>query len=125
MIPILYGIDAIHGMNYTIGGTLFPQEIGLAATWNRSFAKRFGEITAYEMKASGIPWNFSPVLDVARQPLWSRYFETLGEDPFLALSMGKELINGYQGDGEMDEYHGAACLKRTAVTTRSYTRLDS
>jgi beta-glucosidase len=111
LLPILYGIDAIHGMNYTIGGTLFPQEIGLAATWNRSFAKRFGEITAYEMKASGIPWNFSPVLDVARQPLWSRYFETLGEDPFLAMSMGKELINGYQGTGAMDEYHGAACLK--------------
>lgn len=110
-IPILYGIDAIHGMNYTIGGTLFPQEIGLAATWNRELAKRFAEITAYEMRASGIPWNFSPVLDVARQPLWSRYFETLGEDPYLAASMGKELIKGYQGTGTMDEFHGAACLK--------------
>jgi beta-glucosidase len=110
-IPILYGIDAIHGMNYTIGGTLFPQEIGLAATWNRAFARKFAEITAYEMRASGIPWNFSPVLDVARQPLWSRFFETLGEDPFLAASMGKELIKGYQGNGAIDDYHGAACLK--------------
>lgn len=113
-IPILYGIDAIHGMNYTIGGTLFPQEIGLSATWNREFARKFAEITAYEMRASGIPWNFSPVLDVARQPLWSRYFETLGEDPFLAASMGKELILGYQGEGTIDEYHGAACLKHFA-----------
>ena len=110
-VPIIYGIDAIHGVNYTIGGTLFPQEIGLAATWNRSFAKRFGEITSYEMKASGIPWNFSPVLDVARQPLWSRFFETLGEDPFLASAMGKLIIEGYQGNGMCDEYHGAACLK--------------
>lgn len=109
--PILYGIDAIHGVNYTVGATLFPQEIGLAATWNRNLAKQFGDITAYEMRASGIPWNFSPVLDVARQPLWSRFFETLGEDPMLASEMGKALILGYQGENEMDCFHGAACLK--------------
>jgi beta-glucosidase len=110
-IPIIYGIDAIHGMNYTNGSTLFPQEIGLAATWNPGYAQRLGEITAYEMRASGIPWNFSPVLDVARQPLWSRYFETFGEDPFLSSSLGKALVFGYQGDGVIDRYHGAACLK--------------
>ncbi len=109
--PIIYGIDAIHGVNYTVGATLFPQEIGLAATWNPDLAKQFGEITSYEMRASGIPWNFSPVLDVARQPLWSRYFETLGEDPFLASEMGTALILGYQGENEIDCYHGAACLK--------------
>ena len=78
-VPVIYGVDAIHGVNYTVGGTLFPQEIGLAATWNPSLAGTFGEITAYELRASGIPWNFSPVLDLARQPLWSRTFETLGE----------------------------------------------
>lgn len=110
-VPIIYGIDAIHGVNYTVGGTLFPQEVGLAATWNPKLANTFGYITAYETKASGIPWNFSPVLDVARQPLWSRYFETLGEDPYLASEMGKAIICGYQGEGEMDEYHTAACLK--------------
>jgi beta-glucosidase len=110
-IPIIYGIDAIHGVNYTVGGTLFPQEIGLAATWNPKLASEFGHVTAYETKASGIPWNFSPVLDVARQPLWSRFFETLGEDPYLAAEMGKAIICGYQGDNKMDYYHTAACLK--------------
>lgn len=110
-VPVLYGIDAIHGMNYTVGGTLFPQEIGLAATWNPQLAKDFGKITAYEMRASGIHWNFSPVLDLARQPLWSRYFETLGEDPFLVSQLGKNIIVGYQGEGKVDAFHGAACLK--------------
>ena len=110
-LPILYGIDAIHGMNYTVGGTLFPQEIGLAATWNPSLAKDFGKVTAYEMRASGIHWNFSPVLDLARQPLWSRFFETLGEDPFLASQIGKNIVVGYQGENKVDAFHGAACLK--------------
>jgi beta-glucosidase len=110
--PIIYGIDAIHGINYTKGATLFPQEIGLAATWNKEIAEEFAEITAYETRASGIPWNFSPVLDIARQPLWSRNFETLGEDPYLASELGAAIIKGYQGNSEMiDEYHVAACMK--------------
>ena len=109
--PIIYGIDAIHGVNYTIGSTLFPQEIGLAATWNPELAKQFGEVTAYETRASGIHWNFSPVLDLGRQPLWSRTFETLGEDPFLASEMGKAIINGYQGKHGVDSEHIASCLK--------------
>lgn len=110
-IPIIYGIDAIHGMNYTVGGTLFPQEIGLAATWNTQLAKEFGEITAYETRASGIPWNFSPVLDLGRQPLWSRTFETLGEDPYLVAQMGAAIIDGYQGGKTIDDRHVAACMK--------------
>ena len=110
-VPIIYGIDAIHGVNYTVGATLFPQEIGLAATWNPSLAKTFGEITAYETRASGIPWNFSPVLDLGRQPLWSRTFETLGEDPYLISQMGSAIIDGYQGGTTPDEYHVAACMK--------------
>ena len=109
--PIIYGIDAIHGVNYTINGTLFPQEIGLAATWNPNLAKEFGNVTAYETRASGIPWNFSPVLDLGRQPLWSRTFETLGEDPYLASEMGKAIILGYQGTSGPDSVHVAACLK--------------
>ncbi len=110
-VPVIYGIDAIHGVNYTVGATLFPQEIGLAATWNPELAKTFGEITAYETRASGIPWNFSPVLDLGRQPLWSRTFETLGEDPYLISQMGSAIIDGYQGGTNPDEYHVAACMK--------------
>ena len=109
--PIIYGIDAIHGINYTVGATLFPQEIGLAATWNPELAKQFGEITAYETRASGIPWNFSPVLDLGRQPLWSRTFETLGEDPYLASTMGAAIIDGYQGGKNPDKFHVASCMK--------------
>src|SRR5436190_3947852 len=87
-IPVLYGIDSIHGVNYTIGSTLFPQEIGMAATWNPELMKRAAEISAFETRACGIPWNFSPVLDVGRQPLWPRFYETFGEDPYLAKAMG-------------------------------------
>jgi len=71
----------------------------------------FGEITAYETRASGIHWNFSPVLDIARQPLWSRTFETLGEDAYLASTMGKAIICGYQGDGSISSTHVIACMK--------------
>ncbi len=111
-IPIIYGIDAIHGVNYTVGATLFPQEIGLAATWNKDLTKDFAEVVAYEMRATGLRWNFSPVLDLGRQPLWSRFFETLGEDPFLCSELGKQIITGYQGSAKYtDDYHVASCLK--------------
>ena len=96
-MPVLFGIDAIHGANYTQGATLFPQQIGQAATWNPDLITQAAEITAYEVRASGIPWNFSPVLDLGRQPLWSRFFETYGEDVFLAKSMTSACIRGYQG----------------------------
>ena len=82
-IPILYGIDAIHGTNYTVGATLYPQQIGLAATWNPDLVEQLAQITAYETRASGIPWNFSPVLDIGRDPRWSRHWEGFGEDPHL------------------------------------------
>ncbi len=124
-IPILYGIDAIHGVNYTVGGTLFPQEIGLAATWNPELARQMGEVTAYECRASGIPWNFSPVLDLGRQPLWSRHFETLGEDPVLGTQMGEALVEGYQGKGaKVDDFHAAACLKHFVGYSASFTGRD-
>ncbi len=121
--PILYGIDAIHGMNYTVGGTLFPQEIGLAATWNPTLAKQFAEITAYETRASGVRWNFSPVLDLGRQPLWSRNFETLGEDPYLASVMGAAIVGGYQGES-IGQYHVAACMKHFVGYSASYSGRD-
>jgi len=110
-IPIVYGIDAIHGANYTLGATLFPQPLAQAASWDPKLVKRGAEITAYEVRASGIPWNFSPVLDLGRDPRWSRLFETYGEDVLLAKTMGLATINGYQGNNIGDAYHVAACMK--------------
>lgn len=110
-IPVIYGVDAIHGGTFAIGSTIFPQQIGLAATWNPDLVKELAEITAYECKATGVPWNFSPVLDIGRNPLWSRYFETFGEDVYLAKKMGSAVIEGYQGDDPSDPYHLAACMK--------------
>lgn len=110
-IPVIYGIDAIHGENYTQGSTLFPQEIALAATFDRAIVHRAGEIAAYEVRASYIPWNFSPVLDLGKSPLWPRIYETFGEDPYLCKTMGASIIRGYQGNDVGDKYHVAACMK--------------
>lgn len=124
--PVIYGIDAIHGVNYTRGATLFPQEIGLAATWNPSIAEEFARITAYETRASGIPWNFSPVLDLGRNPLWSRNFETLGEDPYLCSVMGAAIIKGYQGNNSasIDSLHVLACMKHFVGYSASMSGRD-
>ena len=110
-IPVIYGIDAIHGTTYTKGGTLFPQQIAQAATWNPDLVQRANEISAYETRASYIPWNFSPVLDIGRQPLWSRFFETYGEDVYLAKAMARAAIKGLQGDSTNNPYKVAACMK--------------
>lgn len=112
-IPIIYGVDAIHGTTYTAGATFFPQQIGQAATWNRELVRRGGEITAYETRASNIPWNFSPVLDMGRDPRFPRMWETFGEDVFLASEMGVQLVKGYEGDNNdiSDPTRVASCLK--------------
>jgi beta-glucosidase len=110
-IPIIYGIDAIHGVNYTMDATLFPQQIGQAATWNPDLVSDGAAVAAYECRASGIPWNFSPVLDLARHPLWSRFFETYGEDVFLAKTMSAAAIQGYQGNDPSNPEKVAACMK--------------
>ncbi|MVN21872.1 glycoside hydrolase family 3 N-terminal domain-containing protein [Mucilaginibacter arboris] len=110
-IPALYGIDAIHGVTYTIGSTLFPQEIGMAATFNPKLVQQIGGISAYETRASYIPWNFSPVLDVAKFQTWPRIYETFGEDPFLVKTMGAALIKGYQGNNVGDKYHVTSTMK--------------
>ena len=110
-IPILYGIDAIHGANYLAEGTLLPQPIAQAATFNLSLIEKGAQLTAYETRATGVPWNFSPVLDVARQPLWSRVFETYGEDVYLAAQMGAAAIKGYQGTDAIDHTEVAATMK--------------
>lgn len=110
-VPIIYGIDAIHGANYTMGSTLFPQPLAQAATWNPALVKRAAQITAYEVRASGISWNFSPVLDLGRDPRWSRFFETYGEDVLLAQKMGEAAVTGYQGDNLASYVNVAACMK--------------
>jgi beta-glucosidase len=112
-IPIIYGIDAIHGANYTKEAVLFPQSIAMAATWNTELVRKSGEITAFEVRASGIPWNFNPVLGVGRTPLWSRLFETYGEDPYTCSIMGAAYIKGLEGDNNdiSAEDKVAACMK--------------
>lgn len=110
-IPLIYGIDAIHGATYTSKSTLFPQQIGLAATWDPALVEKGAAITAYEVGASNTPWNFSPVADIGRQPLWSRFFETFGEDPLLASKMVTAMVKGYQGKDLTNKYRVAACLK--------------
>ena len=110
-IPVLYGIDAIHGVTYTKGSTLFPHNIGLAATRNPSLSREIGAVTAKETRASGIRWNFDPVLDVGRNPLWPRFCETFGEDPFLVSTLGAELIKGYEQDGLSNPTAVSSCMK--------------
>ena len=110
-IPVIYGIDSIHGANYVQGSTLFPQELGMAATWNPELMKRGSEISAMETRAVGIPWSFSPVLDVGRQPLWPRFWETFGEDPYLAKVMGAAFVRGMEGSDVSSQDHVAVSLK--------------
>ena len=112
-IPIVYGIDAIHGVTYTAGGTFFPQEVGMAATFNRGLVTRGAEITAYETRASNIPWNFSPTMDVGRDSRWSRIWESFGEDTYVNAEMGTAVVRGYQGNNHnaVGPNHTAACLK--------------
>lgn len=110
-IPMIYGIDSIHGANYVQGATLFPQEIGMAATWNPELMKRAAEIAAIETRAAGIPWSFSPVLDLGRSPLWPRFWETFGEDPYLAKVMGVAFVRGLEGADVSSQTQVASSLK--------------
>lgn len=98
-IPILYGIDAVHGNNYLMEATIFPQNIGMAATWSLDLAARAARITALESRAVGHTWNFAPVLDVGRNPLWSRFFETFGEDTYAASEFGRTVVAAMQEPG--------------------------
>jgi len=113
-IPVLYGLDSIHGADYVTGATLFPQVIATAATWNPELAQRAGEISAFQTRAAGVPWNFYPVLDIGRQPLWPRMWETFGEDVLLATEMGKAYMRGLQGNDIGAKDKVAACLKHYA-----------
>ncbi|HET6979381.1 MAG TPA: glycoside hydrolase family 3 N-terminal domain-containing protein [Pyrinomonadaceae bacterium] len=110
-IPIIYGIDSIHGANYVRGATLFPQEIGMAATFNPELMKRAAEIAAIETRAAAIPWSFSPVLDLGRNPLWPRFWETFGEDPYLTKVMGVAFVRGLEGTDVSADTAVASSLK--------------
>jgi len=110
-IPVIYWIDAIHGATYTQNSVLFPQAINMAATFNPVLSFKEGEITARELRVSGLQWNFSPVLDIGRQPLWSRLWETYGEDVHLATVLGTSYIKGHQGDDFSAPNKAATCLK--------------
>ena len=112
-IPVLYGLDQIHGATYTSGATVFPQQIALAATFEPSHARTMGSISAYETRASNVHWTFSPVLDLGIDPRFPRQYEGFGEDPYLSSVFGYELIKGYEGDSnDVSHPHKvAACMK--------------
>lgn len=112
-IPNIYGLDQIHGGTYTTGSILFPQGINMGASFNRDLVREEAEISAYETRACAVPWTFAPVLDLGRDPRWSRQWENFGEDPFVNAAMGVEAIRGFQGDdpNHVDGAHVAACLK--------------
>ena len=111
-IPVIYGIDAVHGHHFLRNATIFPHNLAMAATWDPELVKTSNRITAFEARACGLPWNFSPVLDVARNPIWSRFFETFGEDPYLVSQMGRAAIIGLQGDlSELRQDRVAATAK--------------
>lgn len=97
-IPVIYGVDEIHGATYTVGATMFPQQIGQAATFNRALVKNGASITAYETRASSIPWNFAPLLDLGADPRFPRQWESFGEDPYLIKELGVAAVKGYEGE---------------------------
>ena len=112
-IPCLYGLDHIHGVSYVSGGTLFPQEINIAATFNREHAYNMGKVTAYESRAADVPWTFSPTMDLGRNPEWPRMWESFGEDAYVNAQMAVAETRGLQGDdpNHVGPYNIAACAK--------------
>jgi len=110
-IPLLIGIDAIHGNALVSGTTVYPSPIGLASTWDDSFLYSVGKQTAKEMRATGSHWAFTPNIDILRDPRWGRVGETLGEDPFMVGNMGASMINGFQQDDFTGTQKVIACAK--------------
>ena len=112
-VPCIFGLDQNHGSTYTQGGTLFPQNINVAATFNREIARRSAEATAYETRAASVPWTYSPTVDLGRDARWPRIWENFGEDCYLSSEMGKAMVYGFQGEdpNHIDQYHIAASMK--------------
>ncbi len=112
-IPDIFGVDQNHGTTYTVGGTLFPQEINMAASFNRQLVKEGAAVCAYESRASSIPWVYNPVMDLGRNPVWSRIWESFGEDPYINGEMAIAMVEGYQGNdpNHIGVNNVGACLK--------------
>ena len=112
-IPCVFGLDQNHGSTYTQDGTLFPQNINVAATFNREIARRSAEATAYETRAVSVPWTYSPTVDLGRDARWPRIWENFGEDCYLSSEMGSSMVRGFQGEdpNHIDQYHISACMK--------------
>jgi len=123
-IPVIYGLDGIHGQTYTLNATLFPQNIGMAATRNLELAAAVTKVAAMELRASGVRWNFAPVLDCGRQPLWSRFPETYGEDVYLGKTLGTAVITAYEEDGLRNPTAVASCMKHYLGYSASRTGKD-
>ena len=112
-VPCVFGLDQNHGSTYTQDGTLFPQNINVAATFNREIARRSAEATAYETRAVSVPWTYSPTVDLGRDARWPRIWENFGEDCYLSSEMGKAMVYGFQGEdpNNIDQYHIATSMK--------------
>lgn len=112
-VPCVFGLDQNHGSTYTQDGTLFPQNINVAATFNREIARRSAEATAYEARAVSVPWTYSPTVDLGRDARWPRIWENFGEDCYLSSEMGSSMVLGFQGEdpNHIDQYHISACMK--------------
>ena len=112
-IPCVFGLDQNHGSTYTQDGTLFPQNINIAATFNREIARHSAEATAYETRAVSVPWTYSPTVDLGRDARWPRIWENFGEDCYLSSEMGKAMVYGFQGEdpNNIDQYHIATSMK--------------
>jgi len=123
-IPVIYGLDGIHGQTYTLDATLFPQNIGMAATRNTELVAAAAKVAAKELRASGVRWDFAPVLDCGRQPLWSRFPETYGEDVYIGKTMGAAAIKAYEGDGLRNPTAVASCMKHYLAYSDSRTGKD-
>ncbi|MEP6713782.1 MAG: glycoside hydrolase family 3 N-terminal domain-containing protein [Ferruginibacter sp.] len=123
-VPVIYGLDGIHGQTYTLNSTLFPHNIGMAATRNPELARAVTKVAAKELRASGVRWNFAPVLDIGRQPLWSRFPETYGEDVYIGKTMGAAVIKAYEEDGLKNPTAVASCMKHYLGYSASRTGKD-
>lgn len=117
--PILYGLDSVHGANYVTGAIIFPQQINAGASFNPDLAFEMGRITARDTLAAGIPWVFGPILDISQNPLWSRTYETFGEDPYMVTVMGESVIRGLQSNNQT-----AACMKHFVGYSKTPTGHD-
>jgi beta-glucosidase len=122
-IPVIYGVDAVHGFGHPWEATLFPQSIGMGATWDTDLARAAGAATREQLLATGGNWNFAPVQDLARDNRWGRYYETWAEQPALAAALGAANVRGMQGGG-FDSPQVAATVKHFAGYSQSINGHD-